>query len=111
MFRRGSKIAVIVFTLLMDLHSMCISLIFKRMISNMNSKSDWTLIHKLLTSIRPVVGRPVQCRQHTVNVRLIDIRRADRSGDDSSLSRLVVGVEDGLFVVQSCIKLCIISCH
>ena len=74
----------------------------------MNSKSDWTLIHKLLTLIRPVVGRPVQCRQHTVNVS--SIRRADRSGDDSS-SQLVVGVEDGLFVVQSCIKLCVISCH
>jgi len=71
MFRQGSKIAIIVFTLLMDLHSVCISLIFKRMIFNMNSKSDWTLIHKLVSSIRPVVGRPVQCRQHTVNVSSI----------------------------------------
>jgi len=68
MFRQGSKIAIIVFTLLMDLHSICISLIFKHMIFNMNSKSNWTLIYKLLTSIRPVVSRPVQCRQHTVNV-------------------------------------------
>jgi len=108
MFRRGSKIAIIVFTLLMDLHSMCISLICKRMIFNMNSNSVWTLIHKLLTSIRPVVGRPVQCRQHTERLY---IRRAVRSGDDSSLSQFVVGVEDGLFVVQSCTKLCINFCH
>ena len=49
--------------------------------------------------VRPVASRPGQCaRQHTVNVS--SIRRAVQSGDDSSLSQLVVGVdvEDGLFV-------------